>query len=463
MSQQSASHDVLIIGGGPGGYVAAIRAHHRGLNVGLVEKADMGGVCANWGCIPTKALLHSASLLDELRRGEQFGVIAEKVSGDYGAAQKHSRQAAERLRQGVEFLMRKNKVTVYKGTARIAGQGRVVVDDKQTIEAKNIVIATGGRPRLLPGVEADGEFVLTSREALAITELPKSIVIIGAGAIGVEFASIFNTFGVDVTIVEALPQIVPLEEPEIGAELAKIFKQQGIDIVVGARVESIDKQKDGVTINVKAGEEQKAIKADKVLIAIGVAPNSENLGLEEVGVKTDNGFIVVDEKMQTNVAGIYAIGDVIGGPQLAHVASEEAVVAIEAIAGGEVRPIDYAKVPRATYCHPQVAAVGLTEAQAKEQGYDVKVGTFPLVGNGLAVATGRTEGFIKVVAESRYDEILGIHIIGAQASELIAEIGLGLTIETTLHDVAATIHAHPTLSEIVKEGALVALGEPLHI
>lgn len=460
---EKGSHDVLIIGGGPGGYVAAIRAHQRGLNVGLVEKADLGGTCANWGCIPTKALLHSAGMLEDLRRAKQFGVLADNVRGDYAAAQKHSRQSADRLRQGVEFLMRNNKVTVYNGTARLTAANEVIVDDKETIKAKNIIIATGGRPRLLPGVEADGELILTSREALALTELPKSMAIIGAGAIGVEFASIFSSFGVEVTIIEALPTIVPLEEPEISAELTKLFKRQGINIVTDARVEKINKRKAGVTVHVTVGDEKELIRTDKVLIAIGVAPNSENLGLEELGVETDRGFITVNDRMQTNVAGVYAIGDVISGPQLAHVASEEAVVAIETIVGGDVRPIDYAKVPRATYCHPQVAAVGLTEAEAKERGYDVKVGTFPLRANGLAVASGKTDGFVKVVAESKYDEILGVHVIGSIASELIAEIGLGLTIETTLHDVAATIHAHPTMSEIVKEGAMAALGEAIHI
>lgn len=468
VSKQTASHDVLIIGGGPGGYVAAIRAHQRGLNVGLVERADLGGVCLNWGCIPTKALLHSAGLLDEMRNAKQIGVVADNVRGDYAAAQKHSRRAANRLGKGVQFLMRSNKVTVYNGLARITAPGKVHVegDETQTVEAKNIIIATGGRPRLLPGLEADGKQILTSREALALTKVPKSMVIIGAGAIGVEFASIFNSFGVEVTIVEALPTIVPLEEPEISAELTKIFKKQGMNIITGARVESVDKAKKSVTVNISTGDgddHKQALKAEQVLVAIGVAGNSENLGLEDVGVNTDRGFIVVDEHMRTNVPGIYAVGDVVGGPQLAHVASEEGIVAVETIAGGDARPIDYDKVPRATYCHPQVAAVGLTEARAKELGYDVKVGTFPLRGNGLAVATGRTDGFVKIVAESKYDEILGMHIIGPQASELIAEQSLGQTIEATVHDVSATIHAHPTLSESVREAAMAVLGEAIHM
>lgn len=463
---KDARHDVLIIGGGPGGYVAAIRAHQRGLNVGLVERDALGGICLNWGCIPTKALLYSAGILDSIKNAKQHGVIVDNVKTDYAAAQKNSRQASDRLRKGVEYLMRSNKVTVYEGTARIAAPGKVTVEGKdgqKTVEAKNIIIATGARPRSLPGLDVDGKYILTSREALAMTKLPKSMVVIGAGAIGVEFASVFNSFGVKVTIVEALPRILPLEEPEISQELTKLFKRRGIDILTGAMVKQVDKGKNGVTVQVTVDDKEQKIEADQVLVAIGVAPNSENLGLEGVGVKVDRGFIQVNERMQTNVPGIYAIGDVIGGPQLAHVASEEGILAVEAIAGGEVRPIEYDKVPRATYCHPQVAAVGLTEEQAREKGYDVKTGTFPLRGNGLAVATGRTDGFVKIVAESRYDEILGVHILAPEASELMAEIGLGLTIETTLHDVAATIHAHPTLSEAVREAAMAAMGEAIHI
>ncbi len=398
LSKDASQHDVLVIGGGPGGYVAAIRAHQRGLNVGLVERDALGGVCLNWGCIPTKALLYSAGILDSIKNAKQHGVIVEEVKTDYAAAQKNSRRAADRLRKGVEFLMRSNQVTVYEGTARIAAPGKVSVEGKdgaRTVEAKNIIIATGARPRSLPGLEPDGKYILTSREALAMTKLPESMVIIGAGAIGVEFASVFNTFGVKVTLVEALPRILPLEEPEISQELAKIFKKQGIDVVTGAMVQRVDTGKQGVSVQLAVGGKEETLQADQVLVAIGVAPNSENLGLEEVGVKTDRGFIQVDERMQTNVPGIYAIGDVVGGPQLAHVASEEGILAVEAITGGDVRPIDYSKVPRATYCHPQVAAVGLTEEQAREQGYDVKVGVFPLRGNGLAVATGRTDGFVK--------------------------------------------------------------------
>lgn len=466
VSNQTARHDVVIIGGGPGGYVAAIRGRQLGLNVGLVEKEDLGGTCLNWGCIPTKALLYSAGVLESVKEAAQHGVIVESYKIDYAAAQKNSRRAAERLRKGVEYLMRSNGVTVYNGSGRLAGPGRVVVEGKdgvRTVEAKNIIVATGARPRSLPGVEPDGKYVLTSRDALSLTELPQSMAIIGAGAIGVEFAQIFNTFGVKITLIEALDRILPLEEPEISQELAKLFTKRGIDILTGAMVKGVEKHGQGVTVHVAVGGQERAVKADQVLVAIGVAPNSANLGLEELGVKIERGFIQVNERMQTNVPGIYAIGDVIGGPQLAHVASEEGIVAVETIAGGDVHPINYDKIPRATYCHPQVASVGLTEAQARERGYDVKTGIFPLRGNGLAVATGRTDGFVKIVAESRYDEILGVHILAPEASELMAEIGLGLTIETTLHDVAATIHAHPTLSEAVKEAALAALGRAIHI
>lgn len=464
-NQEGARHDVVIIGGGPGGYVCAIRARQLGLNVALIEREALGGTCLNWGCIPTKALLYSAGLLEDIRRAAEFGIVVEKVRPDYAAAQKHSRRAADRLRKGVEYLMRNNGVTVYQGQARITGPGQVAIAGGPVIAAKNIVIATGARPRSLPGLEPDGKRVLSSRDALAMTELPKSIVIVGAGAIGVEFASIFNSFGVDVTLVEALPQILPAEEPEISQELTKIFTKRGIKVLTGATVAGVDEDKDGLAIRVTAGDRPSGeiLRAEKVLVAIGVIGNTEGLGLESVGVQVERGFIRVNERMETGVPGIYAIGDVTGPPLLAHVASEQGVLAAEAIAGRPVRPLDYRKVPRATYCHPQVASVGLTEAQAREEGHEVKVGVFPLRGNGLAVATGRTDGFVKIVAESRYDEILGMHAIGPEASELIAEIGLGQTIEATLHDVAATVHAHPTLSESVKEAALAALGAAIHI
>lgn len=460
-------HDVLIIGGGPGGYVAAIRAHQRGLNVGLVERAELGGVCLNWGCIPTKALLYSAGLLDDIRNARQHGIHVENVTADYGGAHKQSRRAADRLRKGVEFLLRNNKVTVYEGEAQFTSPTEVTVrgaEGEQKVQAKDIIIATGGRPRTLPGLEPDGEYVLTSREALAVSELPESMVIIGAGAIGVEFASIFSTFGVDITIVEALPRILPLEEPEISQELTRLFTRRGIKMKTGAKVAGVDKGDGGVKVHVEDEQgKTETIEADKVLVAIGVTGNIENLGLERIGVTTEHGAIKVNEHMQTNVPHVYAVGDVVGAPHLAHVSSEEGLLAVEAITGGQVRPVDYAKVPRATYCHPQVAAVGLTEAEARERGYDVQVGTFPLRGNGLAVATGRTDGFVKIVSEKKYDEILGVHCIGPEASELIAEIGLGLTIETTIHDVSATIHAHPTLSESVREAAMAVLGEAIHI
>ncbi len=463
-NQEGARHDVVIIGGGPGGYVCAIRARQLGLSVGLIEKEALGGTCLNWGCIPTKALLYSAGILEEMRRAGEFGVVADNVRGDYTAAQKHSRRAADRLRKGVEFLMRSKGVTVYQGQARITAPGQVAITGGPVIGAKHIVVATGARARSLPGLEPDGKRILTSRDALAMTQLPNSIVIVGAGAIGVEFASVFSAFGAKVTLVEALPQILPAEEPEVSQELTKIFKKRGISVFAGATVAGVEQDNDGLTVRIATGgKAEETVRADAVLLAVGVAGNTEGLGLEELGVRVERGFIPVNERMETNVSGIYAIGDCTGPPLLAHVASEQGVLAAEAIAGRAVRPIDYRKVPRATYCHPQVASVGLTEAQAREAGYDVKVGIFPLRGNGLAVATGRTDGFVKIVAESRYDEILGMHAIGPEASELIAEIGLGQTIEATLHDVAATIHAHPTLSESVKEAALAALGGAIHI
>ncbi|HLT57858.1 MAG TPA: dihydrolipoyl dehydrogenase [Limnochordales bacterium] len=460
---QGARHDVVIIGGGPGGYVCAIRARQLGLSVGLIEKDALGGICLNWGCIPTKALLYSAGLLDEIRRAATFGIEVDNVRPNYAGAHKNSRRAADRLRKGVEYLMRSNGVTVYQGHARLTGPGQVSITGGPAITAQHIVLATGARPRSLPGLEPDGQRVLTSREALALTELPQSMVIIGAGAIGVEFASIFNSFGVDVTLVEALPQILPAEEPEISQELTKIFEKRGIKVLAGHSVAGVDKTASGVTVRVTGGDGEQVLQADAVLVAIGVIGNTEDLGLETVGVQVERSFIPVNERMETNVPGIYAIGDCTGPPLLAHVASEQGVVAAEAIAGQPVRALDYKKMPRATYCHPQVASVGLTEAQAREAGYDVKVGIFPLRANGLAVATGRTDGFIKIVAESQYDEILGMHAIGPEASELIAEIGLGQTIEATLHDVAATVHAHPTLSESVKEAALAAMGAAIHI
>jgi dihydrolipoamide dehydrogenase len=472
---ETTAFDLIVIGGGPGGYVAAIRAAQLGQKVAVVEREALGGVCLNWGCIPTKALLRNAEVINLLGQGGDFGFKIGDLTVDYAPAQKRSRQVSDRLVKGVGFLFRKNNITHVAGTGELVGPKQVkVMPSGQLLEAKSIIIATGARARSLPGMKIDGQRIITSREALELTVVPKRLVVVGAGAIGMEFAYLFRSYGADVTVIEMLPHVLPLEDDETAAEVAKAFKRRGIVALVNTRTEAVDvadagASDAGVTVRVKdqgTGQEQ-AIPADVVLVAIGVAPNSEGIGLETAGVATDKrGFIVVDEYLRTNVPGIYAIGDVTGKLLLAHVASAQGIVAAEHIAGHETRPIreaDYAFMPRATYCHPQVASIGYTEAQAKEKGYEVKIGKFPFIANGKALGLNERDGFVKIIADARYGEILGAHLVGPEVTELLPELALAHTWELTTEEIARTVHAHPTLSEALMEAAHAVEGQAIHI
>jgi len=461
--------DLVIIGSGPGGYVAAIRAAQLGLSVACVEADKLGGVCLNIGCIPTKALLTSALLANEMKDGARHGIMASEVSFDLGPAQKRSRAVADQLSRGVAHLFKKNKVTHLEGYGRLQGLGKVEVEaadgSRTVVEASHIIVATGSRPRDLPFLKIDEQRIWSSTGALAQEKAPGSLFIVGAGAIGMEFADIYNAFGTEVTLVEALDRILPLEDAEVSKLMTRSFKKRGIDIHVSARLEKADVLDDGVNVTFKdAKGEVREMKVDYVLSAVGRVPNSENLGLETVNVSPDpQGFIPVDERMRTSASGVYAIGDVAGRQLLAHKASHEGIVCVEHIAGEDHGTVDYGNVPNCTYCHPEVASVGLTEEQAKEQGFDIEVGKFPWVGIGRAVAAGHTEGFIKIVRDKQYSEILGAHIVGPHATELIAEFVVGRHLESTVEELEKAIHPHPTLSEGVAEGALAALGRAIHV
>jgi dihydrolipoamide dehydrogenase len=461
--------DLIVIGSGPGGYVAAIRAAQLGLSVACVEDQDLGGVCLNIGCIPTKALLTSALLANEMREGEQHGIMAKDLTFDLGPAQERSRRVVKQMTNGIAHLFKKNKVTHIQGFGRLAGSGKVEVENvegsKKVYGASHVVIATGSRPRDIPVLKADEDRIWSSTGALMQTEAPASLFIVGAGAIGMEFADVFASFGSKITIVEALDRILPLEDAEISKFMERAYKKRGMEIHTGARFEKAELEKDGVTVTFKDGKgKSQTVHVDRVLSAIGRVPNSEDLGLDKVGVKTDDrGFIVVDEHLRTNVDGVYAIGDVAGHQLLAHKASHEGIVCVEHIIGEGHGTVDYGNVPNCTYCHPEVASVGLTEEQAKEQGHDIEVGKFPWVGNGRAVAAGHTDGFVKVIRDKKYSEILGAHIVGPHATELIAEFVVGRHLESTVEEMEKAMHPHPTLSEGVAEGALTALGRPIHI
>ena len=462
-------YDVVVIGAGPGGYVAAIRAAQLGQKTAIVDKQWMGGVCLNVGCIPSKSLLRNAEIAHTLReRGMEFGFSFENLSLDYGVAFKRSRQNSDRLTKGVGFLMKKNGITVYMGSAHLPKSGTVTVTDAEgkatELSAKNIIVATGATAAV-PGVwKVDGEKVVTYLEAIMQDKFPKSAVIIGAGAIGVEFATIWSSYGADVTIVEMLPHLVPLEDEEVSVELEKNFKKRGIKALTGHKVESVEATDAGVRIMVSANGETKNIEAEQALVAIGFRPNSKGLGLEELGVKiSERGFIEIDERMATNVPGIWAIGDVTGKLMLAHVGSAMGIVCAENIVGAETVTLDYEMMPRATYCQPQVASFGLTEAQAKERGYEVKIGKFPFQPNGKALGLGDYAGFVKIVVDEKYGEILGAHMIGPEVTELLPELTLAHMMELTPAEIARNVHAHPTLSEALMEAAHGAEGSAIHI
>jgi dihydrolipoamide dehydrogenase len=465
MTQTNDIHDVVVIGGGPGGYVAAIRAAQLGLRTALVEKADLGGVCLNWGCIPTKALLRNAEFANLLQHdAAEYGISFDNLQLDYGVAVKRSRRVANRLVRGVGSLMRKNKVTVINGTGVLVAPDTVRVSGEQSqdVRARNVIIATGSHARSLPGINIDGQRILNSDHAVVLEQPPRNLVIMGAGPIGVEFASIFNAYGSQVTVVEMLSQVLPLEDAEVAATLDKSLRRAGIEIRVNTRVEGVELTGDGVEVKVSAEGKADTIVGDKVLVAIGRAPNSEDIGLETVGVAVERGFITVDGQMRTNVPGIYAIGDVTGRQLLAHKAMHEGVVAAEAIAGKDPHPVDYGNVPSCTYCRPQVASVGLTEAKAREEGYEVRVGKFPFQANGKALGLGDYQGFVKLVVDAKYGEILGAHMVGPEVTELIHEIALARATELTPTEIINTIHAHPTLSEAVHEAALGTEDRTIH-
>lgn len=461
-------YDVTIIGAGPGGYVAAVRAAQLGLKVALVEEEHLGGVCLNWGCIPTKALLRNAEVVSLLDRGREFGFSVSDVELDFSAAVDRSRKVSERLVKGVGFLMRKNDVDVIEGRGVLGSPTTVEVDlnegSTRTIETDHVIIATGARARTIPGIEPDGERVMTYRSAIVFRELPESVVVVGAGPIGMEFAHVWSSYGSEVTVVEMLPHAVPLEDEEASKEVERAFKRRGVNIMTSTRVQGVEIGADGVRVTVATeDDEEDVLEAERVLIAIGVRPNSEDIGLEDVGVETERGNIVVDDRMRTNVSGVYAIGDVTGKMALAHVASAQGIIAVETIAGEETRPLDYDAVPRCTYCQPQVASFGVTEAEAVENGHDVKVGKFPFRPNGKALALGEREGFVKIVADATTGEILGAQLVGPEVTELLPELVLARTWELTPEEIARAVHAHPTLSEALMEAAHGVFGEPIHI
>jgi len=463
------SYDVIVIGAGPGGYVAAIRASQLGLKTAIVDKQWLGGVCLNVGCIPSKSLLKNADVAHTLReRAKEFGFSFENLTLDFSVAVKRSRQVSDRLVRGIGFLMKKNNIDVHMGSALVTAKDTVQLTDKDgkvsELKAKNIIVATGATASGIPGVAVDGQKVLTYWEAILQTKLPKSAVIIGGGAIGVEFATVWSAYGSEVTIVEMLPRIVPLEDEEIGSELAKSFQKRGISVLTGTRVLSVETTETGVRVKVSGPDGEKTIEAEQALMAIGFKPNSKNLGLEALGVTiSQRGFIEIDERMATNVPGIWAIGDVTGKFLLAHVASAMGVICAENIAGHETTTIDYRMVPRATYCQPQVASFGLTEAQAKEAGYTVKVGRFPFQPNGKALGLGEYAGFVKIISDEKYGEILGAHMIGPEVTELLPELTLAQRYELTTAEIARNIHAHPTLSEVLMEAAEASEGHSIHI
>lgn len=461
------NYDVIVIGSGPGGYVTAIRASQLGFKVAVIEKESLGGVCLNWGCIPTKALLKSAQVFEYLNHAKEYGLSAEGVKADFSAVVKRSRDVAEGMSKGVQFLMKKNKIEVIIGTAKVKPGKKVEVkaaDGKvSTIEAKHIIIATGARSRQLPNLPQDGKKIIGYRDAMVLPKQPKSLVVVGSGAIGVEFAYFYATMGSKVTIVEFMPNIVPVEDEDVSKQLERSFKKVGIEVMTEASVESVDTSGADCKVKVKTKSGEKIIDAEIVLSAVGIASNIEGIGLEEVGIATDKGKILTDKFYQTNVPGYYAIGDVVGGQALAHVASAEGITCVEKIAGLHAEPIDYNNIPGCTYCQPEIASVGYTEKKAKEAGYEIKVGKFPFSASGKAKAAGASDGFVKVIYDAKYGELLGAHLIGANVTEMIAELVAARKLETTGHEILKAVHPHPTMSEAIMEATAAAYGEVIHM
>ncbi len=462
--------DLIVVGSGPGGYVAAIRASQLGMKVGVVERESLGGICLNWGCIPTKALLKSAQVFEYINHAEDYGIKVDKASVDFTGMVKRSRNVADGMSKGINFLFRKNKITVLDGHGKLLRGKKVEVTDKdgkkKEYSAEHIIIATGGRAKELPTVPIDGEKVIEYRKAMSLEKQPKKMVVVGAGAIGTEFAYFYSSIGTEVTVVEFMEQgLVPREDADVSKEMNKIYKKKGINILGNTSVESVDTKGKGCTVTVKNRKTGKTeeIKCDVVLSAAGVTPNTENIGLEALGIKTDRGLIQVDEFYRTNVAGIYAIGDVTPGAALAHVASAEGILCVEKIAGENPQPIDYNNIPACTYCVPEVASVGYTEQAAKDAGYEIKVGKFPFSASGKASAAGAKEGFVKVIFDAKYGEFLGAHMVGMNVTEMIAEVVAARKLETTGHEIIKAVHPHPTMSEAVMEAAAAAYDEVIHL
>lgn len=460
-------YDVIVLGSGPGGYVTAIRASQLGLKTAIVEKESLGGVCLNWGCIPTKALIKSADVFNYLNHAEDYGLKVTGVDKDFNAVVKRSRDVADGMSKGVQFLLKKNKIDVIMGYGTVKKGKKIEVKAEDgstsTVEGNHIIIATGAKSRVLPNLPQDGKKVIGYREAMTLKEQPKKMVVVGSGAIGVEFAYFYNAMGTEVTIVEYLDRIVPVEDVDISKEMERSFKKSGIKVMTSSEVTSVDTSGDGVKVNVKTKKGEEVIEADIVLSAVGIETNLSNIGLEEVGISTDRGKVLVNQWYQTNLPGYYAIGDITAGPALAHVASAEGILCVEKIADMHVEPLDYGNIPGCTYSNPEIASVGMTEAQAKEAGYDIKVGKFPFSASGKASASGTKTGFVKVIFDAKYGEWLGCHMIGAGVTDMIAEAVIARKLETTGHEVLKTVHPHPTMSEAVMEAVADAYGEVIHL
>ncbi len=461
------NYDLIVIGSGPGGYVAAIRASQLGLKTAIIEKSELGGVCLNWGCIPTKALLKSAQVFEYIKHASYYGINVKDSSHDFSGVVKRSRVVADNMSKGIAFLMKKNKIDVIAGAGKLLSGNKVEVTDaagaKKIVDSKNIILATGARSRELPNIKIDGKKVIGYREAMTLAEQPKSMIVMGSGAIGCEFAYFYNSMGTKVTIVEYLPTILPIEDEDVSKEVTKAFKKSGIAIMSGASVESVDTSGKGCKVKIKTGTIVEEMECDVVLSAVGIQTNLENLGLETVGVKTDKGKVLVDDFYATNIKGVYAIGDIVKGQALAHVASAEGIICVEKIAGHHPEPLNYNNIPGCTYCLPEVASVGYTEKAAKEAGYELKIGKFPFSASGKASAAGAKEGFVKVIFDAKYGEFLGAHMVGMNVTEMIAEIVVARKLETTGMEIIKSVHPHPTMSEAIMEAAAQAYGECIHL
>lgn len=460
-------YDLLVLGSGPGGYVAAIRASQLGMKVGVIEKESLGGICLNWGCIPTKALLKSANVYEYIKHSEDYGIKINGSEIDFDGMVKRSRNVAEGMSKGIQFLFKKNKIDAIMGFGKLKSGKKIEVEaedgKKTTYEANNIIVATGGRSRELPAMPIDNKKIIGYRKAMVMDKAPKKMVVVGSGAIGVEFAYFYNTIGTEVTVVEYMPRIVPVEDEEVSKALERNFKKAGINIMTNAEVTAVDTKGRGCKVTVKTKKGEEKINCDVVLSAVGISTNLEGIGLEDVGVATDKGKVIVDDYYKTNIPGIYAIGDIVHGPALAHVASAEGIICVEKMAGEHVEPLDYKNLPGCTYCSPEIASVGYTETQAKEAGYDIKVGKFPFSASGKASAAGAKDGFVKVIFDAKYGEWLGAHMIGANVTEMIAEVVAARKLETTGHEIIKSVHPHPTMSEAVMEACAAAYDEVIHI